>query len=65
MQHLCEGMQKHLRPLLGAAVEGIADHARLRRRLGALHKLVVDALVHKGARAGSAALALHDRQQDM
>ena len=56
---LVELLLRHLRPLLRAAVEGVAHHTRLRCRLGALHKLVVDALVHKGARARGAALALH------
>lgn len=47
----------HLGALLGARLEGVAHNALLGRIHSLLHKLVVDALMHKGARPCRAALA--------
>ena len=50
---------QHLWAMLGVAVKCVADGALPCQLGGLLHKLVVDGLVHKGARACRTALALY------
>ena len=48
----------HLGSLLGVIIEGITNLPVLGSGYGLLHKLIIDAFMHKGAGAGSTALPL-------
>lgn len=52
----------YLRSLLCLQVKGVSNHSPLGSLHAALHKLIVDVLLHVGTRASAAALALVEEQ---
>lgn len=56
---------RHLGPLLSTAIKGVAHNTRFGCRSCLLNELVIYALMHKGARARCAALALQSPANSM
>ena len=55
----------HLRPLLSVIIKGVSNLPVLGTRHSLLHKLVIDALMHKGPGSSCTALTLQERSSTL